>query len=59
MGGGAGFGMLRRPILWGEGYAPEGGAGVGEFEAYFGFAVAHGAQEYYVAFLLFFGAFVS
>ncbi len=56
MGGGAGFGVFGGPVFGGEGYAPEGGARVEEFQAYFGSAVADGAQENHVAVLFFLGA---
>jgi len=56
VGGVAGFGMFGGPVFGREGHAPEGGARSGEFEAYFGFAVAHGAEEHYMALFFFLGA---
>src|SRR5271156_5153477 len=55
MRGVAGFGMFGAPVFGREGYAPEGRARGQEFQAYFGFAVAHGAQKHHVAFFFFFG----
>lgn len=54
-GGGARVGMLGGPVFGGERYAPELRARLGKFQADFGFAVANGAEEHHVAFLIFFG----
>lgn len=59
VGGRAGFGMFGSPVFGWEGYAPERGPGIREFEANFGFSVADWAEEHYVAFLLFFGALMD